>query len=652
MGKRIFILGVSVVVIFLSLPFFVDEEKVPSKPALLPQIYTANPLTPFMQHFRRFMKEMTNQFDKQEASAVQSGKNETAKAKSKANKKSLLSRASGRIKDAWKKTAAPAKQNKESQIALAQDGQAPSDSDLLALQNSGDYVLGQQHAPLVAAKGMHDIKTKEAYENYMRSSDYKPDDNEIFLPRSNKMAAVAGVSNFKQEGAAARRPLNNLFSASKGSNTGRISSRSTRSGASSPADIAQERAQAWKEIDDKIADTARLRASIKYPNPKTAKEREARDKMIQQEQANLIREINDAYIHDLFGQEQAQEQVAVAPAVTQPEINPEDAAKEDDIQSVIFSKLLKEDEKNPNKLPFSRVIDNPKEDFAKPETWVDSTKEDKGAKENKIRTLPQAMVLGPELDAKELAKFQDDPLRNMLTVAYDVIQEDMGCENGKVCLWQYERYNSLSGNNRSIDINLALFNAGYQVLSGEKQDTRRIELKIASRLLLYNNTSKLPQGKTTPDSKPDPNLKFYTSSEDYVHIHFKTTSALSNLSFSFADRENIDLNKMAEEKKTIICLDGRSCKPVLDDYVKSNAQNNGKTPVNLAETVIVLVDENGKLTKVSDLKNIQEATDRVNQSTQRSLNIADDIVSEENTNAIRDAIKTGLSVTNEAESHQ
>ena len=50
---RTFIIGV---VLFCCLPLFVDKADLPSKPSILPQIYTSNPLTPFMQRFRAFAK--------------------------------------------------------------------------------------------------------------------------------------------------------------------------------------------------------------------------------------------------------------------------------------------------------------------------------------------------------------------------------------------------------------------------------------------------------------------------------------------------------------------------------------------------------------------------------------------------------------------
>lgn len=291
-----FIIGV---VLFCCLPLFIDKADLPSKPSILPQIYTSNPLTPFMQRFRAFAKNLVNPLEEKSGTAQK----QAATKKAAANgKKSLLARAANRIKEAWEKSDPAHKSDLAAQkdySALAENTPLEDEGGFTgALASVNGNLLASQRAPQVAAKGMHDITTKAAYEQYLRSPNYKPQDDEIVLPNSSKSLAGANVAKqtnrmsdrFNLRQAAGRSGY------AAGSSSGIIGDNgSTKSNRERVAEVEQK----WKDIHKTIDEIAAARADAKYPNPKNARERQAREQLLNEEKGKIIHQMNDAYVKDL-----------------------------------------------------------------------------------------------------------------------------------------------------------------------------------------------------------------------------------------------------------------------------------------------------------------------------------------------------------------
>ena len=661
MKKKIFIIIVVLFALFLSLPLFVSEEALPSKPSLLPQIYTANPLTPLMERLRRFAKELSKSSADEEIMAQTGEQN----GKKEGKKKSFLARATDRLKDAWRNSGTfRKKQGSVSGSNFSDENEARLQEALAALAggNSGEYVLGQQRAPQVSAKGMHDIKTKAAYEVYMRSSNYKPADEPVFVPRSTKTTAagrVAAQAVQSSDEGKSKNPFKSLLNFRREKNKGGSSSsaRSSDNRTNPAASTAQGRAKAWKDINRSIADIARMRADMKYPNPKTERERQARERMITEETAKQIREINDVFVADL-AQTVTQNQQQNAVASDEEEEAAKTPVAKDDISGVILPVEIKQqyedsriNAENPalagfrpivktesSVVPDSRTINNDESDFRNSgdvrKAWMSHP------------DATEAFVLGPKLDMDTM----DSSLttgRLKLKDAYKMLQDFRGCQE-EACYWIFRANAGDMIRPRSMDLAVGMLNSDLKVINkyDENSDIGKIAQNYSMHLLDQKRSQKI-SGITPEQGPADQNVDILSESMwegerarfilretvlDYV-----PESALSEI-----------FREAGERKGKVIMLDGEAGAEILEHVNQSDVVK-GDNPLNLAEIAVVnrSVNKAGKtvLGKVSDTQKVDQIPGIIANAEAYNQDIAQEITAY---NSVQTELLTRFSESNNA----
>ena len=451
MKKKILFGAVFLLIAFLCLPLFVSPDKTGNvKPALAAQLYSANPLTPYMQRFKRFLGHAGNAF----APEAEISADDTAPKTDNKNKKSALARAAARIKDAWKKSAEAVAPD----TTLAEN--LPIENDADGENGYENLAQGRQIAPEVSAKGMHDIKTKAAYEKYIRNTSLGSPLSEeaaagLPLLAGGKQLAVgsktaAAADRFAGGGATPARATAAALagrggSAAYGGNSARTAAGNTGSGSA-----ASRHRQAWQDIHNTIDSIARMRADAKYPNPKTDRERAARNQMIEREKAREIRAINENYARELNT------------ILTQPQQAKNNTAqpyapyekKEGDISSLIMEGLetfRKTHAKEENFSGFPRSINNDLQDHEQ-----NSSSKISADKE-------PIVVLGPEVKADFVAlqgKTTDVWVQALLR-RYDYILRERKCDENNPCLYVAKGENS--NNAFSQDLATAVDKAGFKL---------------------------------------------------------------------------------------------------------------------------------------------------------------------------------------------
>lgn len=308
----------SVFLIALVLPFIVSEQNSekdgPNMNITGPQVYSSNPFTNMMDRLRnRFGSKRGIDVTDEDASEtlLSDGKNSKNNYKNKHKKRASLKRN--------KKNNKFAKGAGKSETSQ-QNGASASAQDPLNLPETNDWVLGEQTMPLVSAKGMHETKlTDPVYARQKAAQEagklLEPKDEipaagpakksksgGIFSPIKNWLGIGERKAD-KQAGTAGRNAVSATRTGSKGNNA------SSGSNNIKPFD----RQSAVNDINNMINSIATMRADAKYPNPKTAKEREARDRMIKEEMRNETIRLNKNFVsfQQKIMEEKPQEQQSV-----------------------------------------------------------------------------------------------------------------------------------------------------------------------------------------------------------------------------------------------------------------------------------------------------------------------------------------------------
>ena len=308
MKKTLKIIGwtlFSVFLIALVLPFIVSEQRSekdgPNMNITGPQVYSSNPFTNLMDRLRNmFGSKRGIDVSDEDASGtlLSDGKNSKNNHKNKNKKRASLKR---NKKD--NKFAKGAGKSETSQ----QNGSSASAQDPLNLPETNDWVIGEQTMPLVSAKGMHETKlTDPVYARQKAAQEagklLEPKDEipaagsaeksksgGIFSPIKNWL----GIGEKKADKQASGKANDFIASATRSGVRGARSS----SGQNDMGSF--DRQSAVNDINNMINSIATMRADAKYPNPTTAKEREARDRMIKEETRKEINRLNKDYLAHL-----------------------------------------------------------------------------------------------------------------------------------------------------------------------------------------------------------------------------------------------------------------------------------------------------------------------------------------------------------------
>ena len=312
------------VLLALTLPFvFSDKTEAdgPSMKVASPQVYSANPFTQMMNRLRNLFAN-----NKDEDVFASAGKTETDQTAASSPRRAALKNS----------RAANKRNKKENKRALLKDrtGNAVSDENAAAPDSlnaefpADDWVLGEQKAPQIAAKGMHETKLTDSVYARQRAQA----NTEGLLASAASADTAAAIPTARTAGKTSAwqtyvaNPIKHLFgldkknSASSGNGSagrsglgaGAIASASggrsaARSGSSrSAATPAESRRRTMDNINETIRDIATLRADMKYPNPQTDRERAAREQMIRKE---IIREKvkqNNAFLQQIQKEERRQ----------------------------------------------------------------------------------------------------------------------------------------------------------------------------------------------------------------------------------------------------------------------------------------------------------------------------------------------------------
>ena len=524
--KKFLIMFVVAFALFLALPLFVSQDALPSKPAFLPQIYTSNPLTPFMQRFRAFAKNLVNPFENKENIAQKNKKNGSTQ---KSPKKSLLARAASRIKDAWKKSADTGKNKKD--VAQNEyfaendplENTAGFENALASLGEVHGDMLTEQRMPAVAVKGMHDIKTKEAYEEYMRSSGYKPQDNEVFLPQSGKRAignTLTPVAKKAEKGGF----LSRIFGKGNQSGNKNGNSLQRRSGSNSGTKYrtGAERAQAWQDIHHTIDEIATMRANMKYPNPKTDKERAERNALIEKEKGNITRQINQAYVAELTNLiRDAQNSSG----------NTEEP--EDDIAALIHFDL-------------KRITDPETEE----EKWRSINNKEDPSKQTPNKDGQSIVVIGGKVNPEELFVYSENSgIENETFKALSWLYQKK-CPDQADCSYIAQQSDSF----KNQDLAIALNNAGFTLSNVDSEEEREDLIELYKEEVIRPGEQET-RAKLIKEEEDELEKKG-REKEEYIANHIeritqeKTKEIKEDIErFGFFYGKDVSLNKNSTEKK-------------------------------------------------------------------------------------------------------
>lgn len=286
---------------FLLLPFVMSEREKENPQEMNmrfsePQVYSGNPFTAFMDRLRNVFASNREQDRWQEGEeGPSSAKNISGKGK----KKNKSRAAAMRSKNSHKLAAKSAKGRNNS--ARAKQG---GENNSLDLPDSDEWVIGEQKMPLVAAKGLHETKlTDSPYERQKAAQSASG----LIAAEDTIPTATFGKANSLWDTYVAS-PLKHLFGKGekqrnaqdrtapafrKGRNAANAATPSEADSSDTPV---FDRSNAIASINNLIGDIATMRADAAYPNPTTAKEREARERMIAQETRNEIVRLNKSFL--------------------------------------------------------------------------------------------------------------------------------------------------------------------------------------------------------------------------------------------------------------------------------------------------------------------------------------------------------------------
>jgi len=302
MKKTLKIIGwtlFSVFLIALILPFIVSERNNetggPEMNIAGPQVYSSNPFTNMMDRLRNiFASKRGIDLPDENSSDTLLSVGKKSKNKDKNKKRASLNRSNKDNKFA--KGAGKSETNR-------QNG-ASAQGDPLNLPETNEWVIGEQTMPLVAAKGMHETKlTDPVYarqkaaqqtENLLEQKDEIPgagtEEKSTFGKLFSPIKNWLGIGEKKADKQASGKANDFIVSAT------RSGVRGARSSSGQNDMESFDRQSAVNDISNMINSIATMRADAKYPNPQTAKEREARDRMIKEETRKEINRLNKDYL--------------------------------------------------------------------------------------------------------------------------------------------------------------------------------------------------------------------------------------------------------------------------------------------------------------------------------------------------------------------
>ena len=326
----------SVLLITLVLPFIVAErENETADPQLnitSPQVYSANPFSKLLSRLSDIFStdrgenlQATNDNNGQTAPNAKKSKNKTRASLARDKKRNKSDKRTGKNKTQKGRT-----------------NEAADNENTLDLPET-EWVIGEQKMPLIAIKGMHETKLTDPAAKRAKAeknaAQFLEDNDQIptAVP-AKKSTWDSMVSPIKKFFGLNEKGTNKISRRANIASNSNSRTRGSDSSVNNASISSFDRQSAVNDINNMLNSIATMRADAKYPNPKTAKEREARERMIKEEMRNETIRLNKKYLdyQKQLMEENPQESVNVIGELSK---EPMDLSKSSDKDNIPLEKI-------------------------------------------------------------------------------------------------------------------------------------------------------------------------------------------------------------------------------------------------------------------------------------------------------------------------